>query len=139
MLTFIRGFHTVWSWNVVLSCWTDRDKLWRHRTAPIWTFRSLQFIPFTICSIRFSVSMIWNVHKSYLISEKAQTWGCFFHLFHVAVIHPTIEDVCWHLTCMIMSEDYTTSLETLALYGALRISSFWLLHFPLSGKFCPEA
>lgn len=21
--------------------------------------------------------MIWNVHKSYLISEKAQTWGFF--------------------------------------------------------------
>lgn len=87
MLTFIRGFHTVWSWNVVLSCWTDRDKLWRHRTAPIWTFRSLQFIPFTICSIKFSVSMIWNVHKSYLISEKAQTWV--FFLFVTCCSHPS--------------------------------------------------
>lgn len=29
----INGRHTKWSWNVVLNCWTDRDKECKHRTA----------------------------------------------------------------------------------------------------------
>lgn len=29
-LTFIKGFHTAWSWKLVLSCWTERDKLCKH-------------------------------------------------------------------------------------------------------------
>lgn len=29
-LTFMRGFHTAWSWKLVLSCCTDRERLWRH-------------------------------------------------------------------------------------------------------------
>lgn len=26
-LTFMRGFHTAWSWKLVLSCCTDRERL----------------------------------------------------------------------------------------------------------------
>lgn len=29
-LTFMRGFHTAWSWKLVLNCCTERDRLWRH-------------------------------------------------------------------------------------------------------------
>lgn len=26
----MRGFHTAWSWKLVLNCCTERDRLWRH-------------------------------------------------------------------------------------------------------------
>lgn len=30
LLTFIKGFHTAWSWKLVRSCCTDLDKLCKH-------------------------------------------------------------------------------------------------------------
>lgn len=37
----IRGFHTEWSWNVVLRCWTDLEKECKQPTAAICKLTSL--------------------------------------------------------------------------------------------------
>ena len=57
---FIKGFHTALSWNVVLSWWTDLERLCRHFTAASCTDTRVSSIPITTWSIVDSVSMIWK-------------------------------------------------------------------------------
>uniref|UniRef100_A0A147BFY9 Uncharacterized protein n=1 Tax=Ixodes ricinus TaxID=34613 RepID=A0A147BFY9_IXORI len=75
----MRGRHTAWSWKVVRSCCTDRDKLCRHRTAASRTRPLVSDRLDTTCSIRESVSIIRLRMSSSLAprAPKALKAACF--------------------------------------------------------------
>lgn len=63
------------TWKVVRSCWTDRDREWRHRTAANWTLWSPHSVnPVTTWSINWSVSMILLRMSSSLAPNDANAF-----------------------------------------------------------------